>query len=34
MKIYVVEAMADYTVHYGFSTNKEVAEREAKEISK
>ena len=34
MKIYVVEAMADYTVHYGFSTNKEIAEKEAKERSK
>lgn len=34
MKIYVVEAMADYTVHYGFSMNKEVAERKAKELSK
>ena len=34
MKIYVVEAMADYTVHYGLSTNKEVAERKAKELSK
>ena len=34
MKIYVVEAMADYIVHYGFSTNKEVAERKAKELSK
>lgn len=34
MKIYVVEAMSDYTVHYGFSTNKEVAERKAKELSK
>ena len=34
MKIYVVEAMADYTVHYGFSTDIEVAERKAKELSK
>lgn len=34
MKIYVVESMADYTVHCGFSTNKEVAERKAKELSK
>lgn len=34
MKIYVVEAMAAYTVHYGCSTNKEVAERKAKELSK
>lgn len=34
MKVYVVEAMADYTVYYGFSTNKEVAEKKAKELSK
>lgn len=34
MKIYVVEAMADYIIHYGFSANKEVAERKAKELSK
>lgn len=34
MKIYVVETIADYCEQIGFSTDKKVAEKEAKRLNK
>ena len=34
MKIYVVEAMYDYTTQLGWSTSREVAKEKCKELSK
>ena len=34
MKIYVVETIADYCVQVGFSTDRKIAEKKAKELNK
>lgn len=34
MKVYVVETIADYCEQIGFSTDRKVAEKKAKELNK